>query len=129
MCGLHKITVAVGFLTQILVSQNSSRISRVFRGLLKSTVSKRCSFHLCLQAYSQLFFLGIACPFLYLSALGSIPAQAKGWVHKELRLALLWTCPRSFKVPISSLVTSLCFVTGRVPGTAVHCPGADPEEK
>lgn len=73
LSGLHKITVAVGFLTQVLVSQNSSRISRVFRGLLKITASKSYSFQLCLHAHSQLSFLGITCPFLYLSALGSIP--------------------------------------------------------
>lgn len=73
-CGLHKITAAVDFFTRVLVSQNTSRVSRVLRGLLKSTVSKRCCFHLCLDAHSQLSFLGIMCPFLCLSALGSIPA-------------------------------------------------------
>lgn len=78
-CGLHKITVAENhsccwFFTRVLVSQNTSRVSRVLRGLLISTVSKRCCFHLCLDAHSQLSFLGIMCPFLYVSALGSIPA-------------------------------------------------------
>lgn len=36
VCVLHKIAVAVGFLTQVLVSQNSSSISKVLVGLLRS---------------------------------------------------------------------------------------------
>lgn len=74
-CGLHKITVAVGFLTQVLVSQNSSRVSRVLRGLLKSTVSKRAALlSVCtlIFSFSSLVLCVLFCIFQLL-----VPSQCK----------------------------------------------------
>lgn len=88
-----KITVAVGFLTQIIVTQNSNTVSRVLRRLLKSTVSNRCCLHHCLKryTYSQLSFLSIMCVFLIESF--------SSWFHQNITQAvgpqtLGWHCCR-----------------------------------
>lgn len=131
-CGLHKITVAVGFFTLVLVSQNTSRVSRVFRGLLKSTVSKRCCFHLwmLIHSFPSLVLCVLFCVFQLL-----VPSQRnpRGGSTKTWGWHCCGPVPRASKCPfpyLSRLRLRALSLAGTL-ALLFTAPGqgADPEEK
>lgn len=71
VCGLHKITV-VGFLTQVSVSEISSRVSRVLRGLLKSFWEMQLSSLLAIHSFPSLVLCVLFCILQFL-----VPSQCK----------------------------------------------------